>query len=105
MGASTVPMVVAALALLGTIITPIITGRMNRNSPTTKADAAEKFTRIAAGVAEDYNEMRNELKELKPLLRELIQTLDALIPMCPAPEDDRSYRLRDLIERLRERLY
>ncbi|QFG05100.1 hypothetical protein PBI_CLEO_24 [Gordonia phage Cleo] len=103
--AASVPMWVAIIALLGTIASPIIQGRMNKNSPTTKADAAEKFTRIAAGVADDYEEVRDELREIKPLLRELIQALDVLVPACEALDDDHRHRLRNLIDRLRERMY
>ncbi|UVK59599.1 membrane protein [Gordonia phage Survivors] len=103
--AASVPMWVAIIALVGTIASPIIQGRMNKNSPTTRADAAEKFTRIAEGVADDYEEVRDELRELKPLLRELILCLDTLVPHCEAMDDDHRHRLRELIDNIRKRMY
>jgi hypothetical protein len=91
------------LALVGTIISPIIQGRITKNSPSSKADAAEKFTQIAAGVADDYEKMRKELRELKPIMRELIRLLDELVPQC-APVD-KSLRLKEVIDSLRDRVY
>ncbi|WP_280333101.1 hypothetical protein [Nocardia wallacei] len=82
---------------------PVIQGRMSRNAPTSKADAAAKFTEIAAGVADDYAEVREELRELKPLLRELIRILDDLTPKCEETKD--SVRLKEVIDSIRPRIY
>jgi hypothetical protein len=101
--AASAPMWVALIALVGTIVVPIIQGRIAKNSPQSKADAAEKFTKIAAGVADDYGEMRQELRELKPLLRELIRLLDQLVPKCAAT--DESIRLKQVIDTLRDHTY
>ena len=92
---------VAIIALLSTVISPIIQGRINKNSPVNKADAAERFTRIAAGVAEDYDELRDELRELKPLLQELIRLLD----QSQCVENEHSHRIRTVVDKLREKMY
>lgn len=99
--AASIPMWVAILALLGTVLSPIIQGRINKNSPVNKADAAERFTRIAAGVADDYEELRSELRELKPLLQELIRLLDQV--QCG--EDPHITKIREIIAELRKKMY
>lgn len=99
--AASIPMWVAILALLGTVLSPIIQGRINRNSPVNKADAAERFTRIAAGVADDYEELRSELRELKPLLQELIRLLDQV--QCD--EGPTINQIRAIIAELRKKMY
>lgn len=101
--AASVPMWVAIIALAGTILSPIIQGRITRNSPLTRADAAEKFTKIAADVAEDYDELREEIRTLKPLLQELIRVLDEISPHCA--ESEHTHRLREIVNKLRERMY
>ncbi|QFG13149.1 hypothetical protein SEA_STEAMEDHAMS_26 [Gordonia phage SteamedHams] len=99
--AASMPMWVAILALLGTVLSPIIQGRINKNSPVNKADAAERFTRIAAGVADDYEELRAELRELKPLLQELIRLLDQV--QCG--EGPLTNQIRAIIAELRKKMY
>lgn len=99
--AASIPMWVAILALLGTVLSPIIQGRINKNSPVNKADAAERFTRIAAGVADDYDELRAELRELKPLLQELIRLLDQV--QCG--EGPHITKIREIIAELRKKMY
>ncbi|ANA85730.1 hypothetical protein SEA_AXYM_24 [Gordonia phage Axym] len=99
--AASAPMWVAIIALLGTVLSPIIQGRINKNSPVSKADAAERFTRIAAGVAEDYDELREELREIKPLLQELIRLLD----QTQCADTEHTHRIRTVIEKLREKMY
>lgn len=99
--AASIPMWVAILALLGTVLSPIIQGRINKNSPVNKADAAERFTRIAAGVADDYEELRSELRELKPLLQELIRLLDQV--QCN--ESPTINQIRAIIAELRKKMY
>lgn len=100
--AASIPMWVAILALLGTVLSPIIQGRINKNSPVNKADAAERFTRIAAGVADDYEELRSELRELKPLLQELIRLLDQI--QCGG-EGPHITKIREIIAELRKKMY
>lgn len=99
--AASLPMWVAILALLGTVLSPIIQGRINKTSPVNKADAAERFTRIAAGVADDYEELRSELRELKPLLQEFIRLLDQV--QCD--EGPTITQIREIIEELRKKMY
>ncbi|AZS11779.1 hypothetical protein PBI_NINA_25 [Gordonia phage Nina] len=99
--AASAPMWVAIIALLGTVLSPIIQGRINKNSPVSKADAAERFTRIAAGVAEDYDELREEIREIKPLLQELIRLLD----QTQCADTEHTHRIRAVIEKLREKMY
>ena len=100
--AASVPMWVAILALIGTILTPLIQGRVNRNSPVNKADAAERFARIATGMADDYDELREELRSLKPLLQELIRLLDQI--QC-SNQDPPMPEIRDIITEIRKRMY
>lgn len=94
------PLWVAILALVGTVATPIVQGRIGRTN--SKADAAEKFTRIAEGVAEDYEKVRDELREIKPLLRQLIILIDKIAPDCP---NERSEELGVILDKLRDRIY
>lgn len=110
--AASMPMWVAILALVGTVLSPIIQGLINKNSPVNKADAAERFTRIAAGVADDYEELRSELHELKPLLQELIRLLDRADAHGhdawadgQGGESPTISRIREVVAELRRRMY
>ncbi len=112
--AASVPLWVALVALVGTFASPIIQGRMARNSPQSKADAAAKYTEIANKVTEsneklrasneklyeDNEKLHDRLRRIEPMLRELIRLLDEIVPTCdPAGE---SVRLRQVIDSLRE---
>lgn len=86
---------VAIIALMGTVATPIITSLSNR--PGQKADAAEKFTKIAAGVAEDLEEMKREFATFRDLVRVLLRVLERKIlkDIPPGPELEEVERLMD----------
>lgn len=98
--AAAAPMWVAIIALVGTVATPIITSLFNRSGQ--KADAAEKFTRIAAGVAEDLEEMKAEFGEFKRVVRVLLRVLERLIRDAPMNAD--RIETERLMDELRSKL-
>lgn len=100
--AASLPMWVAMASLGGVILTPIIQGRVTRNSPLTKADAAEKFTRMAEGVVDDYQAVSKELREIKLILQALVRSLDRVTCNRDDPE---VIQLREQVELARERMY
>lgn len=100
--AASVPMWVAMASLLGVIVTPFIQGRVNKNNPVNKADAAEKFTRMAAGVVDDYQEAIKEIREIKLILQGLVRSLDRIT--CDR-DDPEVINLRHQVEVAREKMY
>jgi len=63
---------VAVIAAISAILSPVVNGAISKRSPTTRADAAEKFTAMAARVAETNEKLEDEISSLKQNVLTLI---------------------------------
>lgn len=97
---ASIPVWVALIALVSATLSPIIQGWVAKNSPLNKVDTAERFTRIAAGVADDYQELHEEARQVKPRVWELLRILDRVQFSDPLT----AHRIQELTTEIRERM-
>ena len=76
--AAMIPMWVAIIAAVSALLGPFIQGMIHRRSPMTKADAAEKFTAIAARVADRNEKLEKDLASLRDSVIDLVVILDEI---------------------------
>lgn len=91
---------VAVIAAVSAILSPVVNGIISRRSPVTRADAAERFTNIAARVAEENERMAKELSSLKSSVLALIILLDRV--SC---DSDQHQEIHQQLQIVKKRVY